>query len=129
MAMLVGQRRGPCAEINITPMIDILLVLIISFLVIHPAGSHGLKALAPEESDEKGPAPDNTVVVTVMHEGMVRLNQEDPIAFSSLEERLHELFKSAADHVLFVRGEKDLDFESIAQVIARRVRPESRRSG
>ena len=106
------------AEMNVTPMIDVLLVLIIIFLVVttHTAG---LKANIPQPSDDASTPPpqNNEVVLTVLANDQVQLNREMPIPVDDLDPRLRALFKNAAHHVIFVRGGKDLEFARIAQVI------------
>jgi biopolymer transport protein ExbD len=116
MAMSTGGGRK--AEMNVTPMIDVLLVLIIIFMLVttHTAG---LKANIPQPSDDATtpPPPNNDVVLTVNKDQTVQLNREAPIPLEALDQRLRELFKNAAHHVIFVRGAKDLDFAQIAHVI------------
>jgi len=101
---------------NVTPLIDVLLVLIIIFLLVQPQLSHGLKASAPESSDQKASTPRDDVVVTVLGNRTVRLNQES-VALEDLDARLKDVFKNAPSHVIFVRAEKDLDFQYVAEVI------------
>jgi len=117
MAMSMGgtQRK---AEMNVTPLIDVLLVLIIIFMVILPSSSLGLQARLPEQSDQESApaAPRNDVVITVQGSGMVKLNQES-LAVGDLGERLKKLFAGMASQVIFVRAEKDLEFQQIAEVI------------
>ncbi len=113
MAMSLGGRN---AEMNVTPLIDILLVLIIIFLVVMPTLSTGLKAHIPQNPDEKSAPPMDDILISVLGDGTVRLNQET-LAVADLEERLKVVFKYAANHVIFVRGDKDLDFHYIAEVI------------
>ena len=117
MGMSVGGGRGPKAEMNVTPMIDVLLVLIIIFLVITPSVPKGLSTLVPQESSQATPvAEPSEIVVSVHRNGVYQLNQEQ-LDFSTLQVRLANLFKNGANQVIFVRGDKDLDFQEVAQVI------------
>jgi biopolymer transport protein TolR len=118
MGMSVGSKQGVQATINMTPMIDVLLVLIIIFMVITPTVSVGLTAKLPEASTDtaKPAAPTNDIVVTVQSGNTVLLNQE-PVPIDELGGRLSRLFYNHNSHVLFVRGDKDLDFAQVATVI------------
>ena len=116
MSMSVGGGFHQKAEMNVTPLIDVLLVLIIIFLLVQPQLSHGLKASAPESSDQTSAVPRDDIVVTVFGNRTVRLNQES-VALEELDARLKSVFKNAPSHVIFVRAEKDLDFQYIAEVI------------
>ena len=115
MAMSMGSSRGPKAEINLTPMIDVLLVLIIMFLVITPVPSRGLDALVPQPSDGGNPASP-PIVITVRGDGTFRLNQE-ALDFAALQRRLTQIFVRATNQAIFVRGDGDVDFAPVAQVI------------
>ncbi len=114
MAVTLVGGPGRKAELNVTPMIDVLLVLLIIFMII-TRSSTGLNALVPQASDQK-PAPRDDIVISVVGDGTVRLNQES-VALTDLGERLKAVFKIAANHVIFVRGAKGLDFYQIAEVI------------
>ena len=104
------------AEMNVTPLIDVLLVLIIIFLLVTPQLSHGLKTSVPETPDQKPLTPMDDIVVTVIGDGTVRLNQET-VPVADLGERLKIVFKNAVNHVIFIRGDKKLDFQDVAEVI------------
>ena len=118
MGMSLGSGRGPRATINMTPMIDVLLVLIIIFMVITPSNSHGLKALLPQQ--DQGPAPPPTesddIVVTVNGDRTVSINQET-VRIEELSGRLQRLFLNHPGHPLFVRGSKSLEYQQVAEVI------------
>ena len=117
MSLGGGKNRGP--EINVTPMIDVLLVLIIIFMVIIPMNSVGLKANIPQPSDQAAaPAePSNDLVITVQGDRTVLLNQER-VEVSALESRLKTLFAGLpTGRVIFIRADKDTEFASVAEVI------------
>jgi biopolymer transport protein ExbD len=119
MAMNVGGGGGVQASINMTPMIDILLVLLIIFMAISPVHPKGLEALAPQPPPPNSPPPpdnDRTVVIQIAKDGSVKINQEDS-TWDSLEGRLVEVFKTRSDRVVFIKGDPDLEFASIAKAI------------
>jgi biopolymer transport protein ExbD len=120
MAMAVGGSKGAKADINMTPMIDVLLVLIIIFMVITPLTPHGLEALAPQPPPPNTPPPppgqDRTVVIVIEKDKSMKLNQ-DPITADTLGDRLTEVFKTRAERVVFVKGDPDLDFGTVANAI------------
>jgi biopolymer transport protein TolR len=123
MAMTTGGGGSNMADINVTPMIDILLVLLIIFMVIVPVTPKGLDALVPQppkDPQKQPPQNDRTIVVQVLYrpgaQPGYKINETD-VQRSELLPRLTEIYANRAERVMFVKGDDDLNFAYIADVI------------
>ena len=107
------------ADINITPLIDVLLVLIVIFMVITPLTPHGLAVSVPQDAPPREESPvknEDKLVLSLDREGKIRLNQE-PLEVASLSPRLKEIFSTRSDRTIFVQADRDLLFNDIAWLI------------
>jgi biopolymer transport protein ExbD len=118
-----GGGGGYSSEINVTPMIDILLVLLIIFMVIVPTVPKGLDALVPQPPKTSTPTPSDptrTIVVQVLYRAGAapeyKINETD-VAKRDLLPRLTDIYANRAERIMFVRGDDNVDFRYIADVI------------
>jgi biopolymer transport protein TolR len=118
MGILVGvTRHAVVAEMNVVPLIDILLVLLIIFMVVSPHVPVGLPAVLPQQATETSPpTPPDVVVVQVLADGSLRINRE-PVLWADFQGRLEDIFKLRASRVAFVQGAGALEFGAVARAI------------
>ena len=117
MGMSVGGKRGIVSDMNVVPLIDILLVLLVIFMII-PVHSKGLDAQIPQESTQPLSKAQiaEVVVVQVLADGTLRINQE-PVTWEALGGRLGEVFKMRSSRTAFIRGDGPVEFGVVAKVI------------
>src|SRR5215470_17235517 len=112
------RRILPRADINVTPFIDILLVLLVIFMTLSPTVPTGLKASIPQQPPP-GPhrqEPERVIVLTMDRNGVIKINQNE-VQASHLIEELKDIFKTRSDRTIFVQGDEELLFSDMARLI------------
>src|ERR1035438_4349403 len=124
MSMTTGGGGSYSSDINMTPMIDILLVLLIIFMVIVPVTPKGLDALVPQppkDPNKKQQEPnDRTIVVQVLYRPgaapTYKINEAE-VNKVELLPKLTEIYANRAERIMFVKGDDDVNFAYVAEVI------------
>jgi biopolymer transport protein TolR len=119
MGMSVGgSNRGIVSEMNVVPLIDVLLVLLVIFMII-PHHQTGLRAELPQPAPPDSAPPQaepNIIVIQVLDGGSLKINQQS-VPWDSLRSRLDEIFSRRADRTAFVSGDSGIEFQVVAKVI------------
>lgn len=109
-------RRGGFSDINITPLVDVMLVLLIVFMVTAPLLTTGLRVELPEVTGEQAPLRDTKLVITVTKDGHVVFDDRD--ATADIEEVLLRDPRVQAEREVYVRADKDARYGDVARVVA-----------
>ena len=113
-------RRGrdkPMADINVTPMVDVMLVLLVIFMVTAPLLTVGVPVELPQTQAPQINEPKEPTVITVNKEGTIYI-QETSVPIETLVDRLQALTGNNPDSVLYVRGDKDINYGKVLEVMS-----------
>lgn len=127
MSMMVGARGGRTPEINVTPLIDVLLVLLIIFMVILPEHHQGEQTLIPLPASESLPPNPLPPIIIELKDIQLKdvgeskrpdltINTEK-IQWDELEARLRAIYAQRADRVAFVKGDPEVEFAYVAEAV------------
>lgn len=109
-------RQKPFSEINVTPMVDVMLVLLIIFMVTAPLLTSGVQVDLPKTQSAPIQGQDEPLVITVQANGRVFI-QKTPVVIDELSAKLRAIAGEKKDTRIFVRGDKDVDYGRIMQVV------------
>jgi biopolymer transport protein TolR len=123
MAMSTNAARGrhqgryrPLAEINVTPMVDVMLVLLIIFMVTAPLMTSGVSVDLPKTNAQPLNSDSEPLTVSIKADGAIFL-QDQPVDVSEIVARLQAIAQNNPERRIFVRGDKDLAYGRIMQVM------------
>lgn len=120
MGMSAGSSGGVKAEPNVTPMIDVMLVLLVIFMIVVPQINAGFKAVPPDGQNLKThPEEDGDQVLGIDDQGRYYLNKR-PVRNEDLETLVKEIFgKERDDYIMYVKAHKDLQYVKVIDALDR----------
>lgn len=119
MAMDVGKKAGPKADINVTPLIDVVLVLLIIFMVLTPSMLKHLSAAVPKKPDETNAPPppsESTIVIEFTAQRELTVNTE-PVSVEALADKLGERLRAARQKIVFFKAEDEVPYGDVVRIM------------
>jgi biopolymer transport protein ExbD len=114
---LGGAREEPMAEMNVIPLVDIMLVLLVIFIITAPVLTHAVKVDMPQASSVPSETTPDTITLAIDSAGQLYWN-DAPMAFDELQERLANIARIDPETEVHLRAEKSTPYDSVARVLA-----------
>ena len=117
MSMAIGPKTTAKSDINITPLVDVVLVLLIIFMVITPILQKGFDTSVPQKAPPSGtPPPTNTIVLQIDPAGNMSVNKQ-PVTMQDLGEKLGAIYSTRPDKILFVDADDKTNYELLVKIL------------
>ncbi len=111
-------RGGRLSEINVTPFVDVMLVLLIVFMVTAPLLTVSIPIELPRTAAKQSAAETEPLAITIQNDGVIYL-QETQVTFEELVPRLRAISNEGYDRAIYIRGDSRTDWDTMARVLAR----------
>jgi biopolymer transport protein TolR len=115
----MGKTHRPLSEINVTPFVDVMLVLLIIFMVTAPMMEQGLEVDLPNTNTENIRVKDQPLVITVKRDGKIHLAESGAFELDELEAKLDAILDADATREVFLRADERVPYGVVAKVMAR----------
>ena len=117
MAMGGGNNRAAMADINVTPLVDVMLVLLVIFMVTAPMMQQGVQVNLPKADTKAMDQAEETVIVTVDGQGRIFINK-DQVPAGDLRSRLSELFATREKKEIFLKADAGVPYGEVVRTMA-----------
>ena len=117
MPVGLGKNKSAIAEINITPLVDVMLVILIIFMVVAPSIQHGVKVDVPEATFTPIESKEVQVVVSVTKNGQIFINNLET-DYKNLQIKLNKIFEKNPNRELFLKADKKVPYGNVMRVMA-----------
>lgn len=117
MPVGIGNRKSALSEINITPLVDVMLVILIIFMVVAPTIQHGVEVEVPEATLSPIESKEEQIVVSVTKSGDIYINKSS-VKLEDLQVKLANIFKRGAKKELFLKADKEVPYGTVMETMA-----------
>lgn len=118
MAMSTGETGGVTSEINVTPMIDVLLVLLIIFMIVNALSRTVIEVqIPPEQAAAASSAPSTQIVLQLREDGMYDINGQQPFPLEQLDRQIHDIYDNRPAKIIFVKPAGSRTYGEVIEAI------------